>query len=67
MLVGAPTRLLATVTAHNADRASSLTTYDGVHMRAIGVLGGATPYNAWVRGGRAVEVAPKFLLLELQI
>lgn len=49
-LVSASPRLLATVTSHNADGTSSLTTYDGAQMRAIGILGGAIPYNAWVRG-----------------
>lgn len=66
-LVGASPRLLATVTAHNADGTSSLTTYDGAQMLAIGVLGGAIPYNVWVRGGRVIEVAPNLPLVELQI
>ncbi|MFY0183262.1 hypothetical protein PV767_04170 [Stenotrophomonas rhizophila] len=64
-LVSASPRLLATVTAHNADGTSSLTTYDGAQMRAIGILGGPIPYNAWVRGGRVVEVAPNLQLFEL--
>jgi len=66
-LVSASPRLLATVTAHNADGTSSLTTYDGAQMRAIGVLGGAPPYNVWVRGGRVVEVAPNLPLAEVSI
>ena len=66
-LVSASPRLLATVTAHNADGTSSLTTYDGAQMRAIGILGGAIPYNAWVRDGRVIEAAPNMPLLELQV
>ncbi|MBD3826157.1 MAG: hypothetical protein IE915_04685 [Stenotrophomonas sp.] len=52
---------------HNADRTSSLTIYDGAQMRAIGVLGGAIPYNVWVRGGRVVEVAANLQLFELVV
>jgi len=66
-LVSASPRLLATVTAHNADGTSSLTTYDGAQMRAIGILGGAIPYNVWVRGGRVVEVAPNLPLADLVV
>jgi len=66
-LVSASPRLLATVTAHNADGTSSLTTYDGAQMRAIGILGGAIPYNAWVRGGRVIEAAPNLPLAELAV
>ena len=66
-LVSASPRLLATVTAHNADGTSSLTTYDGAQMRAIGVLGGVIPYNVWVRGGRVIEAAPNLTLIELTV
>lgn len=66
-LVSASPRLLATVTAHNADGTSSLTTYDGAQMRAIGVLGGTIPYNVWVRAGRVVEVAPNLVLFEVTV
>ena len=66
-LVGPSPRLLATVTAHNADGTSSLLTCDRVQMRAIGILGGTIPYNVWVRGGRVVEAAPNLPLLELAI
>lgn len=66
-LVSASPRLLATVTAHNTDGTSSLTTYDGAQMRAIGILGGAIPYNVWVRGGRVVELAPNLELLEISV
>lgn len=66
-LVGSSPQLLATVTAHNADGTSSLTTYDGAQMRAIGVLGGSIPYNVWVKGGRVVEAAPNLPLVEMQV
>lgn len=66
-LVSASPRLLATVTAHNADGTSSLTTYDGAQMRAIGVLGGAIPYNVWVRAGRVAELAPNLPLADMVV
>jgi len=66
-LVSASPRLLATVTAHNADGTSSLTTYDGAQLRAIGIGGGVVPYNVWVRGGRVLETAPSLPLMEVQI
>ncbi len=66
-LVSASPRLLATVTAHNADGTSSLTTYDGAQMRAIGILGGAIPYNVWVRAGRVMEAAPNLPLREVAV
>jgi hypothetical protein len=50
-LVSASPRLLATVTAHNADGTSSLTTYDGAQMRAIGVLGGGAFHTTCGCGG----------------
>lgn len=66
-LVSSSPRLLATVTAHNADGTSSLTTYDGAQMRAIGNLGGSIPYNVWVRAGRVVEAAPNLPLTEVAV
>lgn len=66
-LVTSSPRLLATVTAHNADGTSSLTTYDGAEMRALGVLGGAIPYNVWVRAGRVVEMAPNLPFFEVVV
>jgi hypothetical protein len=66
-LVGGSPRLIATVTAHNSDGTSSLTTYDGVQMRAFGQLALALPYNVWVRGGRLVEAAPNLPLYELTV
>lgn len=66
-LVSSSPRVLATVTAHNADGTSSLTTYDGAQMRALGIIGGGIPYNVWVRGGRVVEAAPNLPLIEVVI
>lgn len=66
-LVGGSPRLLATVTAHNSDGTSSLTTYDGAQMRAFGQLQLTIPYNVWVRGGRLVEVAPNLPLYETTV
>jgi len=66
-LMSASPRLLATVTAHNADGTSSLTSYDGTQMRAMGVLGGVIPYNVWVRGGRVLELAPNLPLSEATV
>jgi hypothetical protein len=66
-LVSSSPRLLATVTAHNADGTSSLTTYDGAQVRAIGILGGSIPYNVWVRAGRVLEAAPNLPLYEVTV
>nr|WP_312253660.1 hypothetical protein [Stenotrophomonas pavanii] len=66
LVAGSP-RLIATVTAHNSDGTSNLTTYDGVQMRAFGQLPLALPYNVWVRGGRLVEAAPNLPLVELTV
>ncbi|EPG2131201.1 TPA: hypothetical protein ACKPZ9_000153 [Stenotrophomonas maltophilia] len=66
-LVASNPRLLATVTAHNSDGTSTLTTYDGVQMRAFGQLQQAIPYNVWVRGGRLVEAAPNLPVMEVTI
>ncbi len=66
-LIGASPALLAPVTAHNTDGASSLTGYDGTQLRAIGVLGGTIPYNVWVRGGRVFEVAPNLPLFAISV
>lgn len=66
-LVSSNPRLLATVTAHNGDGTSTLTTYDGVQMRAFGQLQLAIPYNVWVRGGRLIEGAPNLPLIELTV
>ncbi len=67
LLPGSP-RILGTVTAHNADGTSSLTTADGSSMRAWGQLDGATPpYNAFVRDGTVEAAAPNLTLLELDV
>jgi hypothetical protein len=66
-LLGAGPRQLATVTAHNSDGTSSLTTYDGRQMRAMGQLGTSVPYNVWVRDGRVMESAPNLQLVEVLI
>lgn len=66
-LLGAAPRLLATVTAHNADGTSSLTAYDGTQMRAIGQLNSSIPYNVWVQRGRLLEAAPDLHLIELSV
>ena len=61
-------RILATVTAHNADGTSSLTTADGNSMRAWGRVDGATPpYNAFVRDGKVEAAAPNLPLLQLEV
>mgnify|MGYP006198262047 CR=1 FL=1 len=61
-------RILATVTAHNADGTSSLTTADGNSMRAWGQLDGLTlPYNAFVRDGKLEAPAPNLPLLQLTV
>lgn len=62
LVAGAP-RVLGTVTAHNADGTSSVTTYEGAQMRALGQLGGNVPYNAWVADGRVVEAGPNLPLI----
>ncbi|TFZ46065.1 hypothetical protein E5C33_07245 [Stenotrophomonas maltophilia] len=64
-LVGGSPGLLAAVTAHNADGTSTLTTYDGVQMRAFGQLQLAIPNNAWMRGARLWEVSPNVPLAEV--
>lgn len=66
-LVGAAPRQLATVTAHNPDGTSSLTTYDGRQMRAMGQNSTVIPYNVWVRGGRVLELAPSLSLVEVEV
>lgn len=66
LIAGSPA-VLGTVTAHNADGTSSLTTYDGAQVRAVGILGGSIPYNVWVRGGRVVEAAPSLPLVEVAV
>lgn len=66
-LVAGPPRLLATVTAHNADGTSSITFADGSASRARGQLGGTIPYNVWVADGQVAEPAPNLPLLDLEV
>jgi hypothetical protein len=67
-LLSGPTRILATVVAHNADGTSSLTTADGNSMRAWGQLDGRTPpYNVFVREGKLEASAPNLSLLQLTV
>lgn len=60
-------RILATVTAHNADGTSSLTTADGNTLRAWGQLDQVPPYNAFVREGKLEAAAPNLPLLQLTV
>lgn len=66
-LVSSNPRLLAIVTAHNSDGTSTLTTYDGVQVRAFGQRQQTIPYNVWVRGGRLIEAAPNLPVMEVTI
>lgn len=66
-LVAGPTRLLGTVTAHNADGTSSVTTIEGAQMRALGQLNGTIPYNVWVSDGRVADLGPNLPLVDLTV
>lgn len=67
-LLGSRPRILGTVTAHNVDGTSSLTTYDGASLRAWGrVEGLEPPYNAFVRDGKIEAQAPNLTLLQLDV
>jgi hypothetical protein len=66
LVTGAP-RILATVTAHNGDGTSSLSTAEGAQIRARGQLGGSIPYNVWVQNGRVVETAPNLPIVQLTV
>ena len=66
-LVGGPVRILATVTAHNADGTSSVQTYEGGTMRALGQLSQTPPYNAWIQDGRVVDAGPNLPLVTLEV
>ena len=64
---GSP-RLLATVTSHNPDGTSSLTSLDGQGMRAWGKVAELSPpYNAFVRDGKVEGPAPNLPLVELTV
>jgi len=60
-------RILATVTSHNADGTSSITTAEGAQGRAMGQLGDTIPYNVWVQAGRVLELAPNLPIVEATV
>lgn len=63
LVSGAP-RLLATVTAHNGDGTSSVTTFEGAQTRVVGQLETqAIPYNVWIADGRIESAAPNLPLV----
>lgn len=66
-LSGGPMRYLATVHAHNLDGTSSVQTFEGGAMRALGQLSQTPPYNAWIQDGRVVEAGPNLPLVALQV
>lgn len=66
IVAGAP-RYLATVHAHNTDGTSSVQTFEGGSMRALGQLGQSPPYNAWIQDGRVVEAGPNLPLTSLTV
>lgn len=66
IVAGAP-RVLATVHAHHADGTSSVQTFEGGSMRALGQLNQALPYNAWIQEGRIVEAGPNLPLVNLEV
>lgn len=67
-MIGPRPRILGTVTAHNADGTSSLTTADGNSLRAWGRVEGLTPpYNAFVRDGKVEAAAPNLPVLQLDV
>ena len=63
----AAARYLATVFTHNADGTSSVQTYEGGTMRALGQLSQTPPYNAWIQDGRVVDAGPNLPLVTLEI
>lgn len=66
-LVAGPARYLVAVTSHNPDGTSSVSTYEGGTMRALGQLNQTPPYNAWVQDGRVVDAAPSLPLVTLMV
>lgn len=67
LAAGSP-RLLATVTSHNPDGTSSLTSLDGQGMRAWGQLDGLMPpYTAFVKSGKLEGPAPNLPVIELTV
>lgn len=66
LVAGAP-RYLATVSSHNADGTSNVSTYEGGAMRANGQLSQTPPYNAWIQDGRVVDAGPNLPLVNLEV
>lgn len=66
-LISGSARILATVTAHNADGTSSLTTAEGAQTRVIGQLNKTIPYNVWMQSGRLVDEAPNLPIVEVTV
>jgi hypothetical protein len=63
-----PRKYLATVTAHNADGTTSITTPEGYQTRVLGRLEtDALPYNVWVLDGRVLEAAPAFPITNVEV
>ena len=66
IVAGSP-RIIATVHAHNADGTSSVQTFEGGSMRALGQLSQPPPYNAWIQDGRVIDGAPNLPLVALTV
>ena len=58
---------LATVTAHNADGTSSVTTAEGGEMRVVGQLAQSIPYNVFILRRRIDRAAPSMPQLVLDV
>lgn len=66
-LVEPPARLLVTVMAHNPDGTATVTSASGAVFRVRGRLDSEPTYNAWVEGGRIVDAAPNFPIVQVFI
>lgn len=66
-LAGGPPRTLATVTSHNPDGTSSVTTFEGAQTRVTGQLGQPVPYNVWLVAGRIESAAPNLQVVSLTV
>lgn len=61
-------KYLATVTAHNADGTTSITTAEGAQTRVLGRVDGASvPYNVWISAGRIIAAAPNFPITNVTV
>lgn len=61
-------RVIATVTAHNADGTSSAVTPEGGSLRLWGQLEGETPpYKVFAREGKIERAAPNLTSYELDV